>query len=215
MQLETLDVTIRDSINEYIKQIETACEERIKEFQKTLKEYEFENLRLKEENALLLYKRFGRSAEQLLADTKQPLLFSEKEKSNGTTEETVNDISEVRSFKRKKKAGRKAIDPSIPRQERIIDIPEEEKICFCGSNMTRIGEETSEKLHIIPPRIIVEKLVRPKYACLSCEGTEEEGNKTIRIAPVEPSIIPRSIVSPSLLSTIIIQKYEDHLPYNR
>jgi transposase len=35
------------------------------------------------------------------------------------------------------------------------------------------------------------------------------------MAAVEPAIIPKSIVSPSLLSCIITQKYEDHLPYYR
>jgi transposase len=35
------------------------------------------------------------------------------------------------------------------------------------------------------------------------------------IAPVEPTIIPRSIASPSLLATIMIHKYEDHLPFYR
>ena len=73
--------------------------------------------------------------------------------------------------------------------------------------MTRIGEEISDELHIIPPRIYVEKIIRPKYACRSCEGTESEDiTKTIRIAPVEPSIIPRGIATPSLLSCIFTQK---------
>ena len=81
--------------------------------------------------------------------------------------------------------------------------------------MTRIGDETSEKLIIIPASIYVEKTVRPKYACRSCEGTEDEDKPPVKIAPVEPAIIPRSIVSPSLLSTVINQKYEMHLPYYR
>ena len=219
MQLEALDVTIRNYITEQIKKTETAYEERIKELQnnyeKIIKEYEFKNLELKEENNLLLYKRFGRSAEQLLADEKQLFLFTEENKSITSDKVTTQEISEVRSYKRKKKCGRKAIDPKLPREERIIDIPEEEKICKCGAHLTRIGEESSEKLHILPPRIIVEKIIRPKYACQCCEGTESEGKPSVRIAPVEPSIIPRSIVSPSLLSTIIIQKYEDHLPFYR
>jgi len=218
MQPENLDITVRDYISECIKKNETACEERIKELQNTyekiIKEYTFENLRLREENNLLLYKRFGRSAEQLLADKKQLLLFTEEGKRTKPSEENNLDITEVRSFTRKK-AGRKAIDPKLPREERIIDISEEEKTCACGSKMTRIGEETSEKLHIIPPKIIVERIVRPKYACRHCEGTEDEGRSAVHIAPVEPSIIPRSIVSPSLLSTIMIQKYEDHLPFYR
>jgi transposase len=81
--------------------------------------------------------------------------------------------------------------------------------------LTRIGEETSEKLEIIPPRIFVDKIVRPKYACRCCEGTGDEGKPAVRIAAVEPAMIPKSIASASLLSCIIIQKYEDHLPYFR
>jgi transposase len=61
----------------------------------------------------------------------------------------------------------------------------------------------------------VEKTIRPKYACRACEGTEDEDKPAVRIAPAEPSLIPKSIVSPSLLSCIIIQKFEDHLPYYR
>jgi transposase len=70
-------------------------------------------------------------------------------------------------------------------------------------------------VNIEPPRIYVEKTIRPKYACRSCEGTEDEEEPVVRMAPVEPSIIPRSIASPSLLSHIIIHKYEDHLPFYR
>ena len=61
----------------------------------------------------------------------------------------------------------------------------------------------------------MDKTIRPKYACRSCEGTEDEGKPSVRIAPVEPAIIPRSIASPSLLSTVMIAKFEDHLPYYR
>ena len=178
---------------------------------------DFQNkyLEIKERYDLLIYKRFGRSAEQLIEDGKQPSLFNEEiTETEPAVEDTPLEVSEVKSHKRKK-PGRKAIDPNIPREERIIDIPEEKKTCACGAVLKRIGEETSEKLLITPPRIVVEKTIRPKYACSCCEGTEDEEQKTVHIAPVEPTIIPRSIASPSLLSTIIIQKYEDHLPYFR
>ena len=81
--------------------------------------------------------------------------------------------------------------------------------------MTRIGEETSEKLVIMPPQIYVDQIVRPKYACRQCEGMEDEEEPAVRIAPVEPAIIPKRIASPSLLATILTQKFEMHLPYYR
>ncbi|WP_010263057.1 IS66 family transposase, partial [Treponema primitia] len=186
------------------------------EVQEYIRKLERENLELKERLDLLLYKRFVRSAEQLLAEEKQPPLFIETEDETAGVPEKESDtaVQKVRSYSRKR-PGRKPIDENLPRVDRIVDISEEEKRCACGSQMVRIGEEVSEKLQIIPPKIYVERIIRPKYACRACEGTEDEGKPAVRIAPVEPAIIPRSIVTPSLLSYIIIQKYEDHLPYYR
>jgi len=216
MQVQTLDATVRDYINKLEQrylQLETRNQELQNNYEQRIKELELECLKLKEENNLLLYKKFARSAEQLIADKKQPLLFTE-EVTKTSSEKNHVEFTEVKSHKRGKK-GRKAIAAAIERKEKIIDISESEKTCACGAQLTRIGEETSEKLVIVPASIYVEKTIRPKYACLSCEGTEDEGEKTVRIAPVEPSIIPRSIVSPSLLSTIITYKFELHLPYYR
>jgi len=178
-----------------------------------LKEYRNKYLEIKEQYDLLVYKRFARSAEQLLGDVEQQLLFAEEAEAN---EEKTEDeeLQTVRSFTRKK-AGRKPLSANLRRKVKTIDIPESEKTCACGAKLTRIGEETSEKLIIIPLQIYVEKTVRPKYACRNCEGTEDEDKPAVRIAPVEPAIIPKSITSPSLLSTIITQKFEMHLPYYR
>ena len=211
MQVEGLDTTAQN----YITEIKADYEKQIHELKNGIIEYQNKYLEIKERYDLLIYKKFERSAEQLPTDEKQPPLFSVETEQLEAVEETgEEELSEVKSYKRSK-PGRKPIDPNIPRVERIVDIDEKEKICACGANLTRISEESSEKLHIIPPRIYVEKIIRPKYACRCCEGTEDERKPTVRIAPVEPSIIPRSIVSPSLLSTILIQKFEDHLPYYR
>ena len=202
----------------YIKELESNYEQRIKElennYERRIKESEYKYLEIKERYDLLLYKRFGRSAEQLLADEKQPLLFTDESKETEKTNKGPNEFTEIKSHKRNK-GGRKPIDPKLRREEITIDIPESEKTCACGAKLSQIGAETSERLQIIPPKIYVEKIIRPKYACRHCEGTGDEGKPTVRIAPVEPTIIPRSIVSPSLLSTIITQKFELHLPYFR
>jgi len=187
----------------------------LKHYQNKSIEYENKYYELKEKYDLLLYKRFGRSAEQLLKDEKQLLLIIDETKEIPVTEKRKpQEILNVKSFQRKK-SGRKAISSSLSRRERIIDISESEKTCECGAKRVKIGELTSEKLEIIPPEIYVDRIVRPKYACKCCEGTETEGSPTVRVAPVEPSIIPRGIASPSLLSTIITQKFDMHLPYNR
>jgi len=218
MQVETLDATVRDYINELenrnlelqnkVIEIETNHKQ---DYQQLYNEY----LILKEQYDLLVYKRFVRSAEQLLADEKQQPLFTEEAEQPETNEEKPLELQTVKSFTRKKNGGRKPISANLERRPRVIDIPESEKTCACGANLTRIGEETSEKLVIIPMQIYVDQIVRPKYACRQCEGTEEEDKPAVRIAPVEPAIIPKSIASPSLLATVFTQKFEMHLPYYR
>ena len=215
MQLDKLDAAAIAYINEL-----KATHELQLQLMQTQHEQQYKSLQneydcLKEKYELLVYKRFARSAERLLADSKQQLLFSEGSGEPGPEgKEEEPELQTVRPHVRKK-AGRKPLDASLPRTETLLDISESEKICACGAKMVRIGEETSEKLHITPPEIRVEVTVRPKYACRCCEGTEDEEKPAVRIAPVEPSIIPRSIASPSLLSTVVTQKFEMHLPYYR
>jgi hypothetical protein len=61
-------------------------------------------------------------------------------------------------------------------------MPEEEKQCACGAQLSRIGEETCEKLDYIPAKMQVLRHIRPKYACKACEGVEDDGS-TVKIAP--------------------------------
>ena len=133
MQLETLDAP---ALINYIKELENNFEVRIKES-------EYKYLELKERYDLLVYKRFGRSAEQ--NDDKQQSLFAEEEQAR--PEEPEDEKQEIKSYSRRSKTpqkpGRKPIDPNIPREERIIDIPESEKVCACGADLTRIGEESA------------------------------------------------------------------------
>jgi transposase len=168
-----------------------------KNAQEYIRDLERKNLILKERLDLLLYKRFARSAEQF-GDRGQGELFNEGETAKEKPE-TETGLEAIKSYTRKKR-GRKAIDPSLPRVEKIIDIREEEKTCGCGAKLVKIGEETSETLRIMPQKIYVEKTTRIQYACPECEGTGDEDKPAVRIAPVEPVILPRSIASASLLS---------------
>ena len=127
-------------------------------------EYQHEALKHFEEIQLLRRRIFGRRAEKLSEeDRRQLLLFNEAEEillaqsSQQPDEQTV----EVRAHSRHKR-GRKPLPPDIPRIETIHDISEEEKHCACGQQVTRIGEETCEKLEVIPARIRVRRHVRPK-----------------------------------------------------
>ncbi len=76
-----------------------------------------------------------------------------------------------------------------------------------------MGEDTREQLEFIPASIKVIEHIRPKYSCRQCEQQETE--VTIKIAPVPPAPIPKSIATASLLSQIITSKYQYALPLYR
>jgi transposase len=216
MQVETSNLRFADAtVIEYINEIITNYENEIQKLKRSAIEYENKYLEMKERYDLLIYKRFCRSAEQVPFDSKQLMLFThEAEPVQIPSEEEKAEKIEVKSYVRSNR-GRKPIDAKIRRVERTVDIPEEEKICACGAQLSRIGEESSEKLVIIEPQIYVDKIIRPKYACRCCEGVGDEDKPAVRIAPAEPSMIPRGIASPSLLSWIFTHKFEDPLPYYR
>ena len=158
---------------------------------------------------LSLQKRFAASTEGLPG---QGSLFNELEAS---LEPEVDEIAadETITYTRKK-ARRPSIDVSLPREDVLHDIPDEDKVCdCCGHDLHRMGEETSEELEFIPATLKVLRHVRPKYSCRSCEkhGTETH----IKIAPVPLSILPKSIASPSLLAQIISAKFQFGLPLYR
>jgi transposase len=209
MQVAKLDAT---AIN-YINELKANYEQQIQDLQikyDEIKIYHGKYLELKERYDVFVYRKFVGNAEKFIDETQQLLFVEDAEKTEPAVEEDeAEETTEVKSHTRKK-AGRKAIDPNIPRIENIIDIPEEDKICACGCHVTKIGEESNEKLHIVPQRVFVEKTIRLKYACRGCEGTEDEDAPAVLIAPVPPSIIPRGIASASLISYIMISKYEDH-----
>ena len=215
MQLMTSDATVIDYINELKISFEKQRKEwetRNRELENSLKQSAIEYEILNEKYRILLFQRFSRSSEKFIESKDQKLLFDEGESQAEAAPKP--ETTEVKSHFRKK-CGRKPLDPNLPRVTEIIDIPESEKICPCGAILTRIGEEKSEKLHIIPQQIFVVETIRTKYACRCCEGTYDEGEKAVKIAPVPPSIIPRSIASADLLGFIIIHKYQDHIPYYR
>ena len=174
-----------------------------------LQEWEDKYQVLLEQFRLAQQKRFGKSSESYSG---QGDLFNENELES-TADIPDEDELETVTYKRKKKR-RTSLPDNLPRERLVLDIPEEDKVCACcGGALHQMGEEISEKLEFIPAQIKVIEHVRPKYSCRHCEHHEIE--VTIKIAPPEPSIIPKSISTPSLLAQIISAKFQYSLPFYR
>lgn len=167
---------------------------------------------LLEEIRLLRQKRFGSKSDKDGAYN-QPLLFDMPEPAEVDEEDSSKEEVEVPAHTRKKK-GRKPIPDDLPRVEVVHDLPEEDKVCSCGCSLSRIGEETSEQLDIIPAKMQVIRNIRPKYACRKCEGLDDEG-PSVKTAPVPAQIIPKSMATPGLLAYILTAKFADALPFYR
>lgn len=173
-----------------------------------------DNRYLKEENAKLkhiLFKlrkgKFGQSSEKSKF-AKEPQVFDEVELDIST--ENLEEEDEVVTVPEhiRKKRGRKGLPQDLPKRTVIHDISEESKICPCGCQLERIGEDIVQQLEYIPATVQIIEHVKFKYACKSCE-------ETILTAKLPPQPIPKSIATSGLLANIIVSKYRDHLPLYR
>jgi transposase len=100
---------------------------------------------------------------------------------------------------------RKPLPEHLPRTE--VRHEPEATTCSCGCALQRIGEEVSEKLDYSPGVFRVERHIRGKWVCRTCE--------TVQQAPMPPTLIDKGIPTPRLLAHVLISKYLDHLPLYR
>jgi len=166
---------------------------------------------LEEKISLLQHNLFGRKSEKLSPNPDQPSLFDEAEEFSEAPEEvTAITVPEHT----RKKPGRKPLPADLPRVDKVHDISEEEKICACGCQLSRIGEDVSEKLDIIPEQIRVIRHIRYKYACKGCEGVESNEG-AVKTAALPPQIIPQGIVTAGLVAYVATSKFVDAQPFYR
>ena len=113
--------------------------------------------------------QFGRRSEKL--DPEQLLLALEDIEQAIAADEANDDkkdavAAQARSEKRRTNRG--ALPAHLPRVDVTIE-PEDINCPCCRAPMHVIGEETSERLDVIPAQFRVIVTHRPKYACRACE----------------------------------------------
>jgi transposase len=105
--------------------------------------------------------------------------------------------------------GRKPFPEHLPRQRKVYDLPESEKICpFDGTPLVQVGERVVETLHVEPIKASVTQNVYPKYACPCCKSHMAE-------APAEPVALPQASCDASTVALILCQKFALGLPLYR
>ena len=152
--------------------------------------------------------RFGRRAETLPED--QMLLGLEEVEQVAASGEAAIHASnpaerERRSSKRRMNRG--SLPPHLPRVEMTVDIDDHGCPC-CGNALHRIGEDTSERLDIVPAQFRVLVVRRPKYACRACENMVVQAAAPARL-------MEGGLPTEATVAQVLVSKYADHLPLYR
>ncbi len=110
----------------------------------------------------------------------------------------------VQGFTRPKT--RRNFPAHLPRRRIVHPAP---ACCPCcgGTKLSKIGEDVTETLDVVPRQLFVTEHVREKFSCRSCEKIAQP--------PAPFHAIARGFAGPSLLAMILVDKYADHQPLNR
>ena len=165
---------------------------------------------LKLQIAKLKREQYGASAERTRRLLDQMELQLEELEADATEDDLAAEVAAdktatVTAFVRKRPA-RKPFPEHLPRERVVVPAP-----CSCpacgGSRLSKLGEDVTETLEVIPRAWKVIQTVREKFSCRDCE--------TITQPPAPFHVVPRGWAGPSFLGMLLFEKYGQHQPLNR
>lgn len=108
--------------------------------------------------------------------------------------------------RRRSRPRRHPLPEHLERRTTILE-PEGLAPCSrCDRMPGRIGEEVTEELDYVPARLVVNRTVRPKYACgCGCGG--------VHLAPLPPRLLPQSKLGTGLAVHLLLARFDDHVAY--
>jgi transposase len=165
---------------------------------------------LKLQIARLRREQYGASAERSRRLLDQMELQLEELETDASEDDLAAEIAAAKAtsvapFERKRPV-RKPFPEHLPRERVVIAAP-----CSCpacgSSRLSRLGEDVTETLEVIPRAWKVVQTVREKVSCRDCE--------TITQPPAPFHVVPRGWAGPSFLAMLLFEKYGQHQPLNR
>ncbi len=152
--------------------------------------------------------QFGRRSEKL--DPEQLVLALEDIEQAVAGNAAAADKTDPTGARRRaaeRRAHRGALPPHLPRVDVTIT-PEDTHCPCCRAPMHVIGEETSQRLDVIPAQFRVLVTHRPKYACRACtDGVVQ--------APAPERLIKGGLPTEAMVAHVLVGKYACHLPLYR
>ncbi|NDV89506.1 IS66 family transposase [Aurantimonas aggregata] len=120
-------------------------------------------------------------------------------------EQAAAKTTNVQAFTRKRPS-KKPFPEHLPRERVVIEAPT--SCPCCGSAMlSKLGEDVTETLEVIPRQWKVIQTVREKFTCRECEKISQP--------PAPFHTTPRGFLGPNLLAMILFEKFGQHQPLNR
>jgi transposase len=106
----------------------------------------------------------------------------------------------------RRQARRRNFPDHLPRRRIVHPAP---AACPCcgGTKLSKIGEDVTETLDVVPRQWFVTEHVREKFSCRACEKITQP--------PAPFHAIARGFAGPSLLAMVLVDKYANHQPLNR
>ena len=165
---------------------------------------------LKLQIAKLKREQYGASAERtqrLLAQLELQLedLEADAAEDDLAAKAAAAKTANVTAFERKRPV-RKPFPEHLPRTRVVIPAP-----CSCpecgSARLSKLGEDVTETLEVIPRAWKVIQTVREKFACRDCEKITQP--------PAPFHVVPRGWAGPSFLAMLLFEKYGQHQPLNR
>ncbi len=111
-----------------------------------------------------------------------------------------------RTIPLRRRPSRRSFPEHLPRERVVIAAP---TACpCCGSaRLSKLGEDVTETLEVVPRRWKVIQTVRERFSCRDCERITQP--------PAPFHVTPRGFAGPQLLATILFEKFGQHQPLNR
>ena len=183
------------------------------------KEVESLNARIKELTAQVAWlnrQLFGRKSEKLpIIGPNQLDLFS------GMLPENAQQITDARDGAVEKIVKTKE-ERRQERKNRIMmeDLPVLEQVILTPDNLDKnlykkIGQEVTRIVEHKPGQLYIKEIIREKWGLKDNTVPAPKGMSGVLIAPMPLLPIYKGIAGASLLSEILLQKYEYHMPYYR
>jgi len=165
---------------------------------------------LKLQIAKLRREQYGPSAERSRRLLDQLELQLEELEATASEDDLAAEIAAenttgVTAFERRRPA-RKPFPEHLPRERVVIPTP-----CSCpacgGARLSKLGEDITETLEVIPRQWKVIQTVREKFSCRDCEKVTQP--------PAPFHVVPRGWAGPNFLAMLLFEKFGQHQPLNR